>query len=113
MSKNGSSSRAGVTNERRTCFPDRSIKQHGGRPDPICDHQGQGGSQMNETELEAKLTELGVKFTASTFKPNTQEINVYEQLIKKIEENKNAGPQSTGVTLKKYNPDFLQPIKQF
>lgn len=68
---------------------------------------------MNETELEAKLTELGIKFTASTFKPNAQEISVYEQLIKKLEEQKSAGPQAAGVTLKKFNPDFLQPIKQF
>jgi hypothetical protein len=36
---------------------------------------------MNEKELEEKLTQLGVKFTASTFKPNAAEIAVYEQLI--------------------------------
>ena len=68
---------------------------------------------MNETELEAKLTELGVKFTASTFKPNAQEINVYEQLLNKIKDLESMGPGAAGVTLKKFHPDFLQPIKQF
>ena len=83
---------------------------------------------MNEAELEKKLTDLGVKFTASTFKPNAQEINVYEQLINEIYEHQKKiselvelladaekpikGPMPAGVTLKKVHPDFLQPLKQ-
>lgn len=84
---------------------------------------------MNEAELEKRLTDLAVKFTASTFKPNAQEIAVYEQLINHIDElalkisnivqdldiaekKLSEGPQAAGVTLKKVHPDFLQPLKQ-
>lgn len=67
---------------------------------------------MNEAELENKLKDLGVKFTASTFKPNAQEINIYEQLLKIIDQNKKEGPQSAGVVLKPFRPDFLQPLRQ-
>ena len=86
---------------------------------------------MNETELEAKLKDLGIKFTASTFKPNAQEISVYEQLINAIYEHQKkiselveeltdaekpraeAGPLPGGVVLKPVHPDFLQPLRHF
>ena len=63
---------------------------------------------MNEIELEQKLLSLGISVNKSLFKPSKTEIAVFEQLLKKFDEQRSG--DNPGVLLKPFNTGKLTPL---